>query len=214
MLSSEAFRQSGNRWVLLVALALIPALHAVLMLGRIHPDEVYQVIEPAFARVHGYGILAWEWDLARGGGIRNWAPPFFFAALLKVCALLGIDNPRAYRTVLELPQFGLHLDAVGGVPLCAPPSRRRPLGAAGRGAGRAERAGRALRRPDDERVVFRRVSGARRRSRGSRVSRRARRQGAAQRRSARRALVGTLRRRSLRQRSHGGGAAALHRRDE
>src|SRR5439155_8071495 len=80
MLSSEAFRQSGNRWVLLVALALIPALHAVLMLGRIHPDEVYQVIEPAFARVHGYGILAWEWDLARGGGIRNWAPPFFFAA--------------------------------------------------------------------------------------------------------------------------------------
>ena len=109
MLSSEAFRQSRNRWVLLVALALIPALHAVLMLGRIHPDEVYQVIEPAFARVHGYGILAWEWDLARGGGIRNWAPPFFFAALLKVCALLGIDNPRAYRTVLELPQFGLHL---------------------------------------------------------------------------------------------------------
>ena len=84
-------------------------LHAVLVLGRIHPDEVYQVIEPAFERVHGYGILAWEWDLARGGGIRNWAPPFFFAALLKVCALLGIDNPRAYRAVLELPQFGLHL---------------------------------------------------------------------------------------------------------
>lgn len=109
MLSEEAFRQARNRWILLVALALIPALHAALVLGRIHPDEVYQVLEPAFARAHGYGFLPWEWDLARGGGIRNWAAPLFFAALLKVCAMLGIDDPRAYRAVLELPQFGLHL---------------------------------------------------------------------------------------------------------
>ncbi|HEX8537633.1 MAG TPA: mannosyltransferase, partial [Cystobacter sp.] len=41
--------------------ALLPALLAVAQLGRIHPDEVYQLLEPAWFRAHGYGVLAWEW---------------------------------------------------------------------------------------------------------------------------------------------------------
>jgi len=85
-------------------LAAPAALLAVLQLGRIHPDEVYQALEPAWFRAHGYGVLAWEWR----DGIRNWAVPLALAALLKACAALGLDHPRAYRAVLELPQYALH----------------------------------------------------------------------------------------------------------
>ncbi len=89
-------------WAL--AAAAVPALLAVLQLGRLHPDEVYQALEPAWFRAHGYGILAWEWQQ----GLRNWALPGFLGWLLKVCAALGIDNPRVYRSVLEIPQYLLH----------------------------------------------------------------------------------------------------------
>lgn len=90
------------RWVF--GVALVPAVLAVAVLGRIHPDEVYQFLEPAYFRAHGYGILAWEWR----EGIRNWAVPLFFSWLLQLCAKLGIDNPWHYRAVLEVPQYLLH----------------------------------------------------------------------------------------------------------
>lgn len=98
-------------FIALTAIALVPALHAVLLLGRIHPDEVYQVLEPAYHRAHGYGILAWEWQQ----GIRNWAVPFVFSLLLKLCAAVGIENPRVYRAVLEVPQFALQLGVLWAV---------------------------------------------------------------------------------------------------
>lgn len=90
-------------------LAAPAALIAVMQLGRLHPDEVYQALEPAWFKVHGYGILAWEWR----DGIRNWSVPLVFAALLKLCDAIGLDNPRAYRAVLELPQLALHAWALG-----------------------------------------------------------------------------------------------------
>jgi len=40
-------------WKLILSIGLIPALAAVLQLGRIHPDEVYQWLEPAFYRARG-----------------------------------------------------------------------------------------------------------------------------------------------------------------
>jgi 4-amino-4-deoxy-L-arabinose transferase-like glycosyltransferase len=92
-------------------LAAPAALVAVIQLGRIHPDEVYQVLEPAYFKVHGYGILAWEWRV----GLRSWAVPLFFAAWLKACAALGIDHPRIYRAVLEVPQLLLHAWALAAV---------------------------------------------------------------------------------------------------
>jgi len=86
--------------------AAVPGVLTLLQLGRLHPDEVYQYLEPANWRAFGYGILAWEWQQA---GLRNWAIPGVFAWLLKLCAALGIDDPWKRRAVLELPQAALHL---------------------------------------------------------------------------------------------------------
>lgn len=91
------------RW-LLWPLALAPILLAVLQLGRWHPDEVYQYLEPAFFRVNDYGIRAWEWQV----GLRNWSVPLIFAACLKVAQQLGVDHPRVYRAFIALPQLLLH----------------------------------------------------------------------------------------------------------
>jgi len=105
--TGNLFALPVNRWrALLVAVSLLPALHAVAVLGRIHPDEVYQWLEPALWRARGYGILAWEWQSA---GLRNWAGPLLLSWLIRACDAVGVDHPRAVRAVLEVPQWGLHL---------------------------------------------------------------------------------------------------------
>jgi GPI mannosyltransferase 3 len=86
-----------------VVLALVPAVSAVAVLGRLHPDEVYQFLEPAFARVHGYGVLAWEWK----SGLRNWAVPLVLAAVLRVGSWLGLTDPWVARGLLAVPVWAL-----------------------------------------------------------------------------------------------------------
>ncbi|MBX7116974.1 MAG: mannosyltransferase [Myxococcaceae bacterium] len=86
-------------------MSLIPALLAVFQLGRLHPDEVYQHLEPANFKAFGYGIMAWEWQQ----GLRNWAVPGFFAYLLKAADAVGIHDAQARRAVLEVPQWALHV---------------------------------------------------------------------------------------------------------
>ncbi|HYI01728.1 mannosyltransferase [Hyalangium sp.] len=88
----------------MTVVALVPTVIAVAQLGRIHPDEVYQVLEPAWHRVHGYGVLAWEWR----DGLRNWAAPLVVSGMLRLANLLGITHPQAYRALIALPQAALH----------------------------------------------------------------------------------------------------------
>ena len=90
-----------ERWALV--LALVPAISAVAVLGRLHPDEVYQFLEPAFSRVHGYGVLAWEWK----AGLRNWAVPLALAAVLRVGSWLGLTDPWIARGLLAIPLWAL-----------------------------------------------------------------------------------------------------------
>jgi hypothetical protein len=90
------------RWIALFA--PIPGVIAVLQLGRLHPDEVYQYLEPAFMRVFGYGIRAWEWNT----GLRNWAVPGVIALVLELCKALGIEDPWKRRALIAVPQAALH----------------------------------------------------------------------------------------------------------
>ncbi len=103
---SLASRLVSARWLVIGALSLVAPVIAVVQLGRIHPDELFQTLEPAFWRVHGYGILSWEWQPQ--GAIRNWITPSVFAALLWLSDALGVTNPRVYRAICELPVWLLH----------------------------------------------------------------------------------------------------------
>ena len=87
--------------LLLLLGALPPVLMSVAELGRLHPDEVYQFLEPAYFKAFSYGVMSWEWTQ----GVRNWCVPGVLAALLKLCEQLHIDDPWARRAVLALPQW-------------------------------------------------------------------------------------------------------------
>ncbi len=95
---------------MLVALVLgaLPAVLAVAQLGRLHPDEVYQSLEPAFYRVHGYGVLAWEWR----SGLRNWAVPLALAGLFRAAGALGLQDPWTLRGLVGVPLALLHAAAL------------------------------------------------------------------------------------------------------
>lgn len=103
------------RTLALLGLAAIPALLAVLQLGRIHPDEVFQALEPAWHRAFGYGVLAWEWR----EGLRNWAVPGLFSWLLRLGATLGVEHPQVFRAIIGVPLWALHFFALRAVFLYA-----------------------------------------------------------------------------------------------
>ncbi len=105
VLAAPAVRARPYTWPLLLFLAAMPCILAVLQLGRLHPDELFQTLEPALYRARGYGVLAWEWR----EGIRNWAVPLFFSWLIRLCDYLGIRDPQAIRAVVAIPLFALHL---------------------------------------------------------------------------------------------------------
>lgn len=98
-------------WFEVVAAALPAALHAVLLLGRLHPDEVFQSLDPAMNKAFGFGVLAWEWQV----GLRNHAVPIVFSWLLRAASAVGLDDVVARRSVLEVPQLALHAAMLGAV---------------------------------------------------------------------------------------------------
>jgi GPI mannosyltransferase 3 len=103
--------QSNTPWAALALLALPAALLAIFQLGVVHPDEVFQALEPAQRSAFGDGVMAWEWRV----GLRNWAVSGLLGVVLQVCAALGIEDPQARRAALELPQYALHVAMLGAV---------------------------------------------------------------------------------------------------
>jgi hypothetical protein len=93
---------------LLLAIALVPSIDAVIRLGRLHPDEVFQALEPAMRAAFGSGPVAWEWNV----GLRNWFVPGLFGLILTGAHGVGVDDPLARRALLEVPQFALNLAMV------------------------------------------------------------------------------------------------------
>jgi hypothetical protein len=87
--------------VLAVALCLGAVLRCLLALtddGIYWPDEIYQSLEPAHRLVFGQGLVAWEFV----HGARNWTFPGLVAGLLKLSAVVGLDEPRQYLDLVKL----------------------------------------------------------------------------------------------------------------
>jgi len=106
--SATALLRAWGPLVAALALGVLPAVLAVAQLGRLHPDEVYQSLEPAFFRVHGYGVLAWEWRQ----GLRNWAVPLLLAGLFRAAGALGLSDPWVLRGLVGIPLAALHVSAL------------------------------------------------------------------------------------------------------
>ena len=82
-------------------LALAFVLRAAVALAGdfvLHPDEIMQYLEPAHNAVFGNGVLYWEF--AFGG--RSWLAAGFVAAVLQLCAWLGLDSPNYYVAAVKL----------------------------------------------------------------------------------------------------------------
>ncbi len=60
-------------------------LYAAHFPNLIHPDEVFQTLEPAHRLAYGYGVVTWEWR----EGVRSWVFPAFLAAIMKATAWMG-----------------------------------------------------------------------------------------------------------------------------
>lgn len=97
--------------IAIALLALPPAFVAVLQLGRMHPDEVFQMLQPAHHLAFGQGELSWDWR----DGLRNWLVPGFFGQCLKLAAALGIDDPQARRAVIAFTQYVLYALSLGAL---------------------------------------------------------------------------------------------------
>lgn len=109
-------------WLEIAIAALPAALHALLLLGRLHPDELFQSLEIALSRAYGFGVVPWEWQVPPNAatatqpwGIRNQAVPMLFAALFKAGDLVGLSSVMARRFLAEVPQFFLHMAMLGAV---------------------------------------------------------------------------------------------------
>lgn len=122
MTSPPPAPQPRTPWVEIAVAALPAALHALLLLGRLHPDELFQSLEVALHRAYGFGIVPWEWQVpanaataAQPWGLRNQAVPMILAALFKAGDALGLSSVMGRRVLAEVPQFLLHLAMLGAV---------------------------------------------------------------------------------------------------
>jgi hypothetical protein len=83
--------------------------------GIYWPDEIYQSLEPAHRLVFGQGLLPHEFI----NGLRSWAFPGVVAALLKLTALAGGDDPTVYLTASRLVFSAVGVATAGGSYLLA-----------------------------------------------------------------------------------------------
>lgn len=109
-----ASQKHKTPWLHVFAAASLAVFDAVGRLGRLHPDEVFQMLEPALVKLYGYGISAWEWDPGQGG-IRNWAFPGIVMGVLKLCDALSLNDVLARRAIIAIPSYLLHSAMLGAV---------------------------------------------------------------------------------------------------
>ena len=92
----------GPIWRLLPAiLAVAFAVRAAVALSgdlTLHPDEIFQYLEPAHRLAFGNGVVYWEFFY----GARSWLIPAFVATILKAFDAVGLGHPQWYVDGVKL----------------------------------------------------------------------------------------------------------------
>ena len=106
---------TGEIWrhlPLVLALAFL-ARAAVALSGdfSLHPDEIFQYLEPAHRLVFGNGVTYWEYFY----GARAWFVPGLVAGVLKLFDLVGLGEPRWYVAGVELVFCAVSLTIPAGM---------------------------------------------------------------------------------------------------
>ncbi len=88
------------RFLKLWLLAAFALRAAVALAGDfiIHPDEIYQYLEPAHRLVFGSGMVFWEFH----AGARSWLVPGAVAGILALAKLIGLGEPQYYIAMVKL----------------------------------------------------------------------------------------------------------------
>jgi len=73
----------------LMLLAFALRAWAALTPGFLHPDAIYQYLEPAYRLLGGDGVITWEWRV----GIRSWMLPTLLAGPLWIGETLAPNGP-------------------------------------------------------------------------------------------------------------------------
>lgn len=95
------------RWGALAALVVAAAalrIYIALTTGALHPDEVFQYLEPAHRAVFGYGVVTWEYRY----GMRSWLLPLLLSGPMQLGDLVAPDS----RLYLVLPQIVMALSSL------------------------------------------------------------------------------------------------------
>jgi GPI mannosyltransferase 3 len=114
-LSSTEHRDQKTPWLHVILAALPALIHALIFMGRIHPDEVFQSLEIGLFKAYNFGIVAWEWQVPAEElkattvwGIRSHAVPLLMSTIFKAASAFGIDSVMGRRIAIAIPQFALH----------------------------------------------------------------------------------------------------------
>ena len=110
---SRSEDQRPWKWLPAV-LALAFAVRAAVALAGdfvLHPVEIMQYLEPAHRLAFGNGIIYWEYFY----GARSWLIPGAVAGFLKLCAVVGLDQPWWYVNAVKLLFCALSLAVPAGM---------------------------------------------------------------------------------------------------
>jgi GPI mannosyltransferase 3 len=71
---------------------------AYLLEPALHPDEIFQYLEPAWRHLHGVGWRPWEYRL----GVRSWVLPAYHGAWMVILSWMGVKGGAAAHGWLRL----------------------------------------------------------------------------------------------------------------
>lgn len=97
--------------ILLTIALLERIIFAIIREGYNHPHEIYRVLEPIRQLLFGNSVVIYEFDLH----LLSWIPILFHTALIKLCLIIGLENPLHQITFLRIFYAFLSMLSVYGV---------------------------------------------------------------------------------------------------